>query len=1169
MRLFRYLILLIFPLVPLHLLSQTYVNREWVKNHSAPDSIEWLASTTDGYGNLITAGNTLVSGQHANILVTKLDENGQITWQRNWNGPKGKSDYGAAVITDGNQNVYVAGASQYSNDSIFDIVLLKFDHQGNFIWVAPYDATGGADYPVEMAIDNSGNVYITGASEGLSTGLDCITLKYNGSGNLQWATRYDYNQHLDIGADIVVSGSGEEITVTGGSEDTLGIWDYTTLSYNHLGQQTAVNRESSDETDIRKPKDLVKDPYKNYYITGIDDNGSDHDIKLLKLDSTLQSQWVSVYDRYNEGSNALGLDDDGNLYVGGWQEPEPGIRKFLLLKFDDRGSLVWEQTLWPDETKPLAEITDLQIMHNEVVNVVGYTSDGSNSNIVTAQFTTEGELQWMKNWENTDRSIEYPSSIQQIDDDIYVSGRTSNSAGAPQWVTLKYSFFQRDTALVYTAQGEPVFSKNELIVRFDTSLVKRGAVDNTAGKEAEFGELSYFLKAEVVDSIQQKLGPLCGSGGSCNITVLKIFRHLKTEHTHTLSRLGETIPIPPFWATFVLTFPAGLDVTHVADSLNSLFPLVKYAHGNYVAQPSATANDTLYPDQYALYPNTTYPNSSINIEPAWDYTAGQPYIKAGVFDTGIDYAHEDFGGRLNSKVVDGWDHLNNVPMNSGPGDPGGHGTQCAGVLGAIRNNNIGIAGVAGGNDSIGSIGVSLYSHRILPQPNGSVFNYIAEAIVESAIDSSTLPYGFGLHIANHSWGINQNSHSIPPLSIFNDTNITLLRESVHFANRAKVTFVAARGNHGNAFDEYPATLDESWILCISATDTSGNFAAYSSYGQGVDIAAPGVGKLVVTTIPNDLYQSFLGTSASTPYAAGLAGLLMSYLNEPVPAYNNLAPEDVEYILQMTATDTDLPGVDNLTGHGRINAGAALAAVDTAFRKLRHYGTDAFPYSLSTSLYSSNRAVKTPERFRGANGVYYPASEYKVDAYEIRATVQHNLAAHDSIVAAWPRPSSSNVLPLYDNSNNLLPRERVTLDSLDQNNAYLRGYVYRVSDQGGNYLGWWPFDTATVNPQFAYSILYEPNPSIKARKLYLKEVKISLFPNPASQWQSLKLEKLDGQPLEIVLLDLSGRVIREIYTDKNPGHHRQIEVDVSTLKAGLYLYRISLNDQVKYLKTIKL
>ncbi len=1153
--------------------AQTYVNKEWVKNHGAPDTIEWSASTTDMWEQLITTGNTLVSGQYANILVTKFDEAGNISWQQDWNGNKGKSDYGAAVITDNSGNIYVAGASHYSNDSIFDIVLLKYDWQGNLQWAVNYDGTGGADYPVEMAKDLNGNIYITGASEGNNSDLDFITLKYDNNGNLQWASRYDYTQNVDIAADIVTEGGGDQVTVTGGSEDTAGVWDYTTVSYDINGNQISVDREPSDETDIKKPKDIVKDGNKNYYITGIKNNGADNDIKLIKLDSTLQSQWVQIYNHDNEGSNALSIDNNGNLYIGGWQEKGPGTRYFLLLKYDNNGSLQWKQTLWPDDEKPIAEITDIQIENNELINVIGFTTDGYNSDIVTAQFNTEGDLHWTRTWENFGGSMDYPSSIEQVGDDVYVSGRTNDTAGV-KWVVIKYSFYDRDTSLVYDPQGNPAFAKNELLVRFDPSVVKTDAVDNAGTKEAEFGDLNYYLKQTAVDDIQEKLSGLCVSSlageGDCPITMLKIFKQLKSTDNYTTSRLGEQIPIPPFWATFVLAFPEGSDISQIADSLNALFPMVKYAHANVVATTTANANDSLYPDQASL--------GHINVEPAWNFAQGKTFVKAGIFDTGLDWEHEDFGydgsNPASSKIVDGWNFQTNAPLKSGNGDPQGHGTKCGGILGAIRNNQIGVAGVAGGNDSVSNTGVSMYGFRIIDPPFSSTFNYIADAIIGSAIDDSTTDYGFGLHISSNSWRIHE-FHTQPPSQWFTDANITLLREAVHFANRAKVTFAAARGNEGYANQSYPAILDDDWVLCVGGTGTDGEYIKAgqnggfsASTGWEIDVAAPAASAIVRTLNTGGGYGNFNGTSAATPHVAGLAGLLMSYLNAPTPSYDNLAPEDVEYIIQMTATDVNTTGVDSLTGFGRINAGAAMAAVDKSSRKLKHYGTDAFSNNISVSLYSTNTTITIPERYENADSVWFNTGKYLVNTYKVDATVYHNLASTDTLVASWPRPSSSNVLPLYNTNNELLPRERVVLNSVNQNSASLTGYIYRVSDTLGNFLGWWPFDTTSTNPQFAYSLLLQNANYTNVEELVYGQANVKVYPNPASGQQLLVLDTERPENLSIHLFDISGRTVQHVYTGRSAVGEQSFNVNLDGLVPGIYIYRIGIGEDVQHLKVIK-
>lgn len=132
-------------------------------------------------------------------------------------------------------------------------------------------------------------------------------------------------------------------------------------------------------------------------------------------------------------------------------------------------------------------------------------------------------------------------------------------------------------------------------------------------------------------------------------------------------------------------------------------------------------------------------------------------------------------------------------------------------------------------------------------------NYIADAIILSAIQDSTKDYGYGLHIMNHSWRFD-NSDSL----FFNDNNVTLIREATHFANRAKVTFIASRGNEGYNNQAYPAILDDDWVLCVGGTGTNGEFANdnpslgrvncefTASSGWEIDVAAPASDSIVTT-----------------------------------------------------------------------------------------------------------------------------------------------------------------------------------------------------------------------------------------------------------------------------------------------------------------------------------
>ncbi len=742
--------------------------------------------------------------------------------------------------------------------------------------------------------------------------------------------------------------------------------------------------------------------------------------------------------------------------------------------------------------------------------------------------------------------------------------------------------FARDTAVVYNDNGEPVFAARELIVRFDTSAVKRLAVDNLTGADSR--NLPYFIKPSAVSAINQKLIGLCDTSVGA-INILRIFRQLKTTDTTTVSRLGETIPIPPFWATFILVFPVGTEIGQVADSLNTLFPLIKYTHPNLIVGLTATANDTEYPNQSSLHTTAFYDTAHINIEPAWDLETGKPFVRVGVFDTGIDWVHEDFGDGTasGSKVIDGWNFQDNTPLKSTTtGDNHGHGTSCAGIIGAIRNNNLGIAGIAGGNDmgfpDLSDKGVSLYGMRIFTPFFYNPIDYIADAIITSSIEDITKNYGYGLHIMSNSWRFHESFSAF-----FTDTNITLLTEAVHFANRAKVTFVAARGNEGVAFTQsYPAIIDDDWVLCVGGTGTDGEYKSTTNgdtwwsatQGWEIDVAAPATTEIIRTVQTGGGYQNFNGTSAATPHVAGVVGLLMSYLNAPTDAYDNLAPEDAEAIVQMTAKDNNigapyfLPGVDSLCGFGLLDAGAALQLVDKDSRRLSHYGTDSFPNNKTKVLYSTNDTITILERYENDAGVWFLPGKYVVSTYKIDATVFHNLPVLDSIVAYWPRHSSSNLLPLFDSNNELLPRERITINSVNQGSASLTGYLYEVKDTLGNPLGWWPFDTTLSQAQLTYTILRH-NILFSGTKEELYESSwVAIYPNPSGNLQNLLVHTDKPQELDIRLYDITGKLAINVFQGRSNTGKNIFQVSLGKLSVGMYIYMIKRDDGIEHVKVVK-
>ena len=174
---------------------------------------------------------------------------------------------------------------------------------------------------------------------------------------------------------------------------------------------------------------------------------------------------------------------------------------------------------------------------------------------------------------------------------------------------------------------------------------------------------------------------------------------------------------------------------------------------------------------------------------------------------------------------------------------------------------------------------------------------------------------------------------------------------------------------------------------------------------------------------------------------------------------------------------------------------------------------------------------------------------------------------DSIVAYWPRPSSSNVLEGLKNDS-LLPRERIVIDYLDRDSCVTHGYIYELLDGSGNTIGWLPMDTLTIKPTFEYTVLSRDTLAPVA-SVFDEENKldIRLFPNPSSHSNTIRFNGVSEQHATIQLYDLQGRFIRPIYEGKL-SDKQEITTNISDLSSGMYFYAILINQQKHTLKFVK-
>ena len=338
----------------------------------------------------------------------------------------------------------------------------------------------------------------------------------------------------------------------------------------------------------------------------------------------------------------------------------------------------------------------------------------------------------------------------------------------------------------------------------------------------------------------------------------------------------------------------------------SALPEVEYAEPNYeisIDLPTGDANSVRANDPEL---NEQWTLATISLPQAWATTKGTGEIVVAVLDSGVEYTHVDLVKNIWTRpagiapyrdrdlgTVDDAHGYNAVANDGDPLDENGHGTFCAGVIGAECGNDTGVCGVN-------------WKTQIMPLKflNAGGFGYVADAVeaINYAIDRKRA--GVNLRVINVSWGLPQSSRA--------------LEEVIRKAHEAGILFVAAGGStsaNNDATPYYPAGYNLGNMVSVAATDRSDALAQFSNYGATrVHLAAPG--KDILTTGLGNDYTRQSGASMAAAVVTGVAALALS-------ARPNLSVDELRSLL-LRSVDT-LPGLrDKVSTSGRINAAKAVA-----------------------------------------------------------------------------------------------------------------------------------------------------------------------------------------------------------------------------------------------------
>ena len=292
---------------------------------------------------------------------------------------------------------------------------------------------------------------------------------------------------------------------------------------------------------------------------------------------------------------------------------------------------------------------------------------------------------------------------------------------------------------------------------------------------------------------------------------------------------------------------------------------LKFAELDGVLDPAFYPNDPQYAGAWHL--------PKIGTPSAWDQASGNG-VTIAILDSGVDVSHPD----LLERLVAGWNHFDN---NEDVSDVHGHGTAVAGSAAAAGNNALGVAAV--------SLQSKIMPLRVTDANGYGYYSLMAAALVTAA--------DRGARVAS--------------ISFLGAAGSATVDSAAQYMRSKGGVVVTSGGNTGSLQADPP----RSSMTTVAATDSNDARASFSSWGDYIDIAAPGIN--VWTTARGGSYGPFSGTSASAPVVAGVYALMMS-------AKPGLSPAALDDILFTTAVDLGGAGWDQEFGHGRVNASAAVS-----------------------------------------------------------------------------------------------------------------------------------------------------------------------------------------------------------------------------------------------------
>ncbi|MDQ3022710.1 MAG: SBBP repeat-containing protein [Bacteroidota bacterium] len=408
-------------------------------------------------------------------------------WVERYNGPGNGTDIPYSMAVDFSGNVYITGESRGNISSGIDYVNIKYNPSGEQQWVMRYDGPAhGEDFPNSIAVDGLGNVYVTGSSVGVGTSSDFATISYNSSGVVRWIKRYNSSTNeSDAARSMAIDGFGN-VYVTGTSFITGNGWDYATIKYSSSGIQmwTFAVRYNGSASKNDQAVSIAIDNSSNAYVTGTEEGSGDFSYyTTVKYNSSGVQQWVKKFNgagNGNDKASAIAVDALSNVYVTGSSLGSgTADYDFATIKYNSNGDILW----WDDYNGTQNDDDEAKFIAVDVsgnVYVTGISEGtGTFDDYLTIKYNLSGIQEWESRYNGSLNSYDVPKA-QAIDGsgNVYITGYSYDNYRV-DYATIKYNAGGvQQWIQSYNGPG------NNLDVAFSIALDGSGNVFVTGGSQS-------------------------------------------------------------------------------------------------------------------------------------------------------------------------------------------------------------------------------------------------------------------------------------------------------------------------------------------------------------------------------------------------------------------------------------------------------------------------------------------------------------------------------------------------------------------------------------------------------------------------------------------------------------------------------------------------------------